>query len=181
MLGDSLTKHGQTWGNIDPEAEVLNHGVGGDTAGCVLRRLSRTTGLRPEWIFLLAGVNDLAQGFSPESVEEGHIKIWSAVASLSPESRLVVCSLLPMVESLFDWGPGTRLSNDLVRKANRLLGRAAENFRLDFLDLHPAFAEPDGSLRRDLTDDGVHLLGPAYPIWESLVRDFLSSKSSGGR
>ncbi|MDR1308335.1 MAG: GDSL family lipase, partial [Deltaproteobacteria bacterium] len=83
-------------------------------------------------------------------------------------AKLVVGSILPLNSlRLGVLGPG----NALVRKANSALATAAEAFRIEFLDHYWLMAGPDGELRQDLTDDGIHLLPRAYGIWLQALKD----------
>ena len=174
MLGDSLTEFNR-WDEVDPDAEVVNFGLSGDTTGGLIYRLNRVALAKPSLIFLQVGVNDLSQGRSPLDIVAGHRRIWEALASKIPGARLVVCSLAPLNESMFGWPAGT-LRNERVRETNALLAEAVRQAGLEYLDLYGPMAGPDGVLPERMTDDGVHLTAPAYEVWVAAIKDFLAPK-----
>ena len=63
---------------------------------------------------------------------------------------------------------------DIVSLNGFLQAEAAER-RYEFIDLRSTFSDDTGALRSDLSNDGVHLLGPGYKLWrdriEGLVND----------
>ena len=44
---------------------------------------------------------------------------------------------------------------------------------ITWINLYPLLADADGNLRADLTNDGLHLLGPAYLIWRDAVLPYV--------
>lgn len=66
-----------------------------------------------------------------------------------------------------------------VEALNREIERLARAHGAGFVDLYPRFLGPDGSLRRDLSNDELHLLGPGYAVWSEALRPFLSDTPDG--
>jgi lysophospholipase L1-like esterase len=175
MLGDSLTEFNR-WDDVDPDSEVVNFGLSGDTTGGLIYRLNRVALARPNLILLQVGINDLSQGRSPLEIVAGHERIWAALAAKVPGAALVVCSLAPLKEDKFGWSTGT-LRNDRVREANALLAEAARRASLEYLDLYGPLSGPDGALPDRMTDDGVHLTAPAYEVWTATVKAYLAGRA----
>ena len=67
FLGNSITD-GAEWTELFDNPNVINRGISGDITAGVLYRLDEVTRSKPEKIFLMIGVNDLARGVSPDSV-----------------------------------------------------------------------------------------------------------------
>ncbi|MDR3135562.1 MAG: GDSL-type esterase/lipase family protein, partial [Deltaproteobacteria bacterium] len=101
MLGDSQMAYFDGWGRLDPQAMVINLGRGGDNTHCVRSRVPEACVLKPRIIFLQAGINDLLQRATAGDLARRHQEIWRIVATLAPEARLVVCSLLPVNSKKF--------------------------------------------------------------------------------
>jgi lysophospholipase L1-like esterase len=172
MLGDSLTEFNR-WDGIDPEAEVINLGLSGDTVAAMPYRLGRVALAKPDLIILQAGINDLSQGRPPEEIVEGHGRLWVSIHCLLPKASLLVCSLAPLEEGKFGW-PTTTLSNSRVRQTNERLAQAAREAALQHLDLF----EPLSAAGRagELTQDGVHLTAPAYEVWMAVLKVWLADR-----
>ena len=60
-----------------------------------------------------------------------------------------------------------------VRDVNRLLRPIVEQAGATWIDIHSLFADADGNLRADLTNDGLHLLAPGYVIWRDALRPYV--------
>jgi lysophospholipase L1-like esterase len=174
MLGDSLTEY-NVWTSIDPEAEVINFGLSGDTTGGMKYRLGRVVLANPDLIILQAGINDLSQGREPSEIVEGHQTIWKSLSDKLPKLKILVCSLAPLNERMFGW-PTATLRNARVLRTNELLCEAAKKAGWDWLDLYGPLSDESGSLPERFTDDGVHLTAPAYEVWVETLRKWLADR-----
>jgi hypothetical protein len=47
-----------------------------------------------------------------------------------------------------------------------------------WIDLYPRFLAPDGSIRDDLSNDELHLLGPGYDLWRDAIAHHVAGPSS---
>jgi lysophospholipase L1-like esterase len=177
LLGDSLTE----WGDFSGlsgrgrpcgAAGPVNHGVAGDTTWGILARLHDTTLLKPSWVFLQAGINDLAQGSSPGELVSRLGRICSQIAADSPGTRVGLLNLLPLCPRMLGW-TGFSLNNPLIRRVNSDLRDAAAGGLAEFLDLYSAYADPMGDLPDKYTQDGLHLLPEAYGPWTGILLEAL--------
>ncbi len=160
MVGDSLSM----WFPKDklPSGKLwLNQGISGDTSTGVLRRLSAFSKTRPDVIYLMAGINDLRQGASDETILRNHRRIVRRLREDHPLTQIIVQSILP-----------TRLptvSNNRIRKINLSLGVIAKEEGANYLNIHNWFADSQGNLRQDLTTDGLHLSLNGYEVWQAAI------------
>ncbi|MBA4421065.1 MAG: platelet activating factor, partial [Anaerolinea sp.] len=46
----------------------------------------------------------------------------------------------------------------------------SEEMNCAFVNLHPFFTDGKGALRKELTNDHLHLLGEGYRIWAEEIR-----------
>ncbi len=162
FVGDSITA-GARWPEVFPGRPVRNRGINGDTTTGVLERLGPIVGGRPDTIFLMIGSNDLGLGRSVDETVDNIEEIVRRIRLESPRTRIVLQSVLPRERELAE--DVSRL-NDGIRSVAFRSGLA-------YVDLVRAFADESGQLRRELTNDGLHLLGPGYALWAELVRDLL--------
>jgi len=158
FLGDSLTD-GARWDELFPGIPVRNRGVPADTTADVLARLDQVTAGKPAQVFLMIGTNDLGQGASVAETAARYREILGRLRSESSATRVYVQSVLPR---------GAAFRAD-IESLNREIERAAHDLGAAWIDLYPDFLAPDGSIRDDLSNDELHLLGPGYALWRDRI------------
>jgi lysophospholipase L1-like esterase len=159
FLGDALTASGD-WAAWFPEHDVLQHGVAGDTTDMIVARLGDVVEARPDAIAYLAGTNDLAMRKSVEHIVRNIEYSLVAIRRDLPGVRMLLQSILPR----------GREFADLIQDANRHLRQFAPNVRAQYLDLWPSFAQEDGAIRPEFSDDRLHLNDRGYEAWVSELR-----------
>ena len=88
----------------------------------------------------------------------------------SPESKLYIQSLMPINN---DFGRYKNLKGKeaTVKQLNQRLKEIAQRNGAVYVDLWPALADKKtGKLRREFTNDGLHLLGKGYDAWADAIR-----------
>jgi lysophospholipase L1-like esterase len=161
LLGDSLTEAGP-WKEAFPDRQVVNAGVAGDTTDDVAARLDDVVAAAPSTVVLMAGTNESRRA-TVEQVVRGLEDILFRLHHELPDTRLIVCSVLPRERERADW----------IRDVNIHVRQFAPTVKAQFLDLWPAFAEEDGELRADLTPDRLHLNDAGYEAWAGELRPLL--------
>lgn len=172
MLGDSQT-HGCEWHDLFGICNVKNRGINGDTVDGIAERLSSVTSGHPRKIFLLCGVNDVSHDLSADSIATSLIDLVKRIRKESPKTQLYVESLLPINNSFGRY----RLLKDkeqVIRDINAKLAAEIPATGARFININPLFADENGNLREDLTNDGLHLLGPAYMIWRDALLPYIN-------
>jgi lysophospholipase L1-like esterase len=171
LLGDSLTEF-WNWRDLKAGAEIINHGLAGDTTMGLWGRVSAAAAQRPETIVLQVGVNDLGQGLKPEEILANHLRIWRDISGKAPQSRLIICTLMPIRQERLGWA-GFGLTNERIRMTNALIKDKAREMGLTLVDLYALAADEYGELPGNMTYDGVHLTAPAYQIWSMALKTVL--------
>lgn len=169
MLGDSHMAIGK-WESLSAKAEFINHGVSGEGFRNILERLDQTISLEPDIIFLEVGVNDLGDFRDPKDIVDGHKLIWKKIKLALPQTKIVVCSLLPMNELIY--GIDLTGINAKIRLTNKMLLDAAKIARIDFIDLYGPLADSDQQLRPEWTKDGLHLRTEGYDVWRAMLSPY---------
>lgn len=167
MLGNSLT-NGAEWHELFNNPKVVNRGITGDTAQGILDRLEAVTSGQPAKIFLLTGANDISHHLTADSIATAIAELVQAIRTRCPRTKIYVQSILPINNS-FGRYKNMIDKESVVTDVNALLQPKVEEMGVKWLNVNPLFADEDGNLRKDYTNDGLHLLGPAYLVW----RDFL--------
>ena len=172
MLGNSLT-NGAEWHELFNNPKVINRGITGDTAQGILDRLKPVTDGHPEKIFLLTGANDISHHLTPDSIATAIAELVEAIRQQTPETKIYVQSILPINNS-FGRYKNMIDKETVVTEVNALLQPKIEAMGVKWLNVNPLFADEEGNLRKDYTNDGLHLLGPAYLVWRDYLLPYIN-------
>lgn len=173
FLGDSLTDS-CNWAEMFQDWRIKNRGINGDTTEGVLARLDEVVSSKPAKVFLMIGVNDLAQGKAPADIINNIKLIVKKIKMASPTTRIYVQSILP-VNPAFTVFPNHVNKTQEIKEINLRLQRDAPRMGVEFINLFSSFATKDGYLHPEYTNDGLHLQGKGYFLWKSLIKDKLKS------
>lgn len=164
FLGDSITEGGE-WQEMLPTLMVINRGIGGDTTTGVLQRLEQVSKAAPARVFLLIGTNDLTHG--PDNRDTSYQQYREIVERLqreTPQTDIFLQSLLPRAVD----------KQEQVEAYNAVIAGIAAATGTTFVDLYPAFVDPDGSINDTYSNDELHLNGPGYKLWQARIQDYLN-------
>lgn len=173
MLGNSIT-NGCEWHELLDNPKVINRGISGDVISGVDTRLASVLKGRPAKIFLLIGVNDVSHHVGADSVLRDYRALVGRIRSESPGTQLYIQSCLPVNQ---DFRRYKTLDNEeqTIRDINARLPQLAAEYGAVYIDVYGLLADSEGKLRRELTNDGLHLLGPAYLIWAEALKPYLGT------
>lgn len=167
FLGNSLTEGGQ-WQELTNKKQVINRGISGDVTYGILARLDEVLESKPAKIFLLAGVNDMKRG-TPNTVIVANCKrIIGIVKSHSPKTKLYVQSLLPVNEAMLP-ASYVQVKNSKINDLNKSLEALCAETDVTYIDLHPVLSDERGSLKKELSIDGLHLRQASYILWANYL------------
>ena len=139
----------------------LNQGISGDTTAGVLARLDALAPTRPTVIHLMVGVNDLKTNVPEAQIMRNLERMVAQLQRRHPQTRLVLYSVLPTRRD--DISPGR------VRSLNNHMAYLAAQRNVAYRDLQGLFRDEVGSLRADLTNDGIHLNNQGYALWQQVM------------
>lgn len=175
FLGNSIT-NGCEWSELFADSRVKNRGISGDITMGVYDRLGPVLQGKPAKIFLLIGINDVARGFSVDSIVGNIGLIIDKIRKESPATRLYLQSLLPVTDHyhLFE---GHTSRGALVPQINERIKQLAEGNGITYIDLYARFVDPSTEkMNTSYTNDGLHLLGKGYVVWRDLVKPYIDEK-----
>lgn len=173
MLGNSLT-NGCEWHELLGLPNVKNRGITGDIVDGVANRLCSIINGKPAKIFLMIGVNDISHDLSADSIAEAYLALIDAIRTQLPQTRLYVQSCLPFNNS---FGKYSRLQGkeQVARDINALVSAQASQMGFTWINLYDVFADEEGRLKSNLTNDGLHLLAPGYLLWRDCLAPYLTT------
>lgn len=131
-----------------PEWTVLNRGVNGERSDQILNRFDRDVKpYQPRVVIVLAGVNDLYQGYNSSRVEKNLREIYER--SLKMGIQVMACTILPFDEA----GPDVTLH---IQEVNRWIQTYATEQHLGFCDTYSAVEDPARPGKLLGSPDGLH-------------------------
>jgi lysophospholipase L1-like esterase len=146
--GNVESQYAYWMARIHPEWKVLNRGINGERSDEILRRFGRDViSERPEYVIVLAGVNDIYQG-RPAGTVTSNLALMYRSASLSGV-RVVASTILP-------YNSMTRRQASAVREVNGWVRDTAGSGRLIFCDTNALVRDPRDPDRLSGTPDGLH-------------------------
>lgn len=168
FLGDSITDMAE-WAELVPNQSVVNRGISSDISFGVLARLDQIIDAKPQKVFLLIGINDLARSIPPEVIIKNIQAICEKLQANSPNTAIYLQSILP-TNPAYTQFKGHQNKEELILRTNLKLKELAQKNEVRFIDLHAAFVNNNGYLKDEFTHDGLHLSGDGYIHWVEILK-----------
>jgi acetyl esterase/lipase len=133
--------------------------------------------LRPRVVHIMAGTNDIAGNTGPTTLEDYQQHILAMIDLARANDIAVILAAIPPSRRLF-WR-GDLDPRPQIREWNEWLRGLAFSRGLTFVDYGVVLADPDGGMRAELGNDGVHPNRIGYarmrPLAERAVAEALES------
>jgi len=172
FLGNSITDMGE-WSEFFQNRKVKNRGISGDITLGVLARLDEVLASKPDKIFLMIGINDIA-GNNPDSIILWNYKqIIEQIQIKSTDTQLYVQSILP-TNSSFTQYHRHQGKTDHILFLNQKLKELSAQQNLTYIDAFAALADAGNQLKPEYTNDGLHLMAEGYKVWIDLLKPFVN-------
>lgn len=171
MLGNSLTD-GCEFNELLGNKHIKNRGIVGDIVQGLIDRIDPIIKGQPKKLFIMSGVNDISHGVSADSIARVTERLIVMVKQGSPRTKIYLQSLLPFNNDVREWK--LLVGRDhVVVEANALLEQVARRQGVTWINLYSLFADEQGRLRAELTNDGLHLMGKGYLIWRDAIKPYV--------
>ena len=171
FLGNSITDGGE-WSELFQNRHCKNRGISGDVCDGVLNRLATITKGQPAKVFLMIGINDLGRGGNPDTIAAKTRQIVRRIKAESPRTKIFIQSVLPVNDHYGMFEGHTARWKD-IPVTNALLKQIAEEENVTYIDLFSLFANAEGKMNLDYTNDGLHLIGKGYEVWCNAIKRYL--------
>jgi acyl-CoA thioesterase-1 len=154
-------------GPAEPTLELAaNLGVNGYTSADLLRReLPELDRLRPEFVTVLIGVNDVVQGVRTATYARNvELILDTLLGRLGPEGIVAVATPdYTVMPSGADYGDPRR-RHDAIVAVNVIMARLAGRRRIAYVDIFDLSLRA-ASDRALVAEDGLHPSGAQYGLW----------------
>jgi lysophospholipase L1-like esterase len=172
FVGDSIT---EGWGGAGKDVwakeyapgMALNIGIGGDTTQNVLWRLANgeVEGLKPKVVVLMIGTNNFGlHQDQPKDVIRGVTAVVASLREKLPGAHVLLLGIFPR-----DANPQAGIRAKIA-EVNTGIMKLDDGKAVHYLDISKAFTEADGSLKKEIMPDFLHLSGEGYQRWADAIR-----------
>jgi lysophospholipase L1-like esterase len=155
--GDKTSQFSYWMMQSHPDWQVLNRGVNGERTDQIAARFDRDVlGPRPRAVIIIAGVNDVYQGKSNESI----------TSTLDDMYRRAAAAKIPVVAgTIIPYNTATPAQNEAMREVNDWIAQQAGTDRnITFVDTRLAVARPDDINKLRASEDGLHPDAQGYRL-----------------
>lgn len=118
-------------------------------------------------IYLMLGINELGRG-TTSSFAKQYEDVLQKIRYLQPNAVIVIQSILhvtPEAEAKSSY-----IKNATINQRNQAIAALENGKDIFYLDVNAALDGPDGTLREDITSDGVHIKASSIGEWEKFLR-----------
>lgn len=175
FLGDSITERY----HIDEFYEgynIVNSGIGGnqtiDISSNMKERLYR---YNPSKVFLLIGTNDLNNYKKPDEVAKNIDKIIKQIKKNRPYAEIYVESIFPVNNKDFKERNAGH-DNKNIKKTNKLIISICKKNNVKYLDIYKHLIDNEGNLKKEYSEDGLHLTNLGYLKLTNLLLPYINEK-----
>ena len=172
FLGNSITDGGE-FSELLGMNNIKNRGITSDVISGVEQRLDQVLRGKPKKIFLLIGINDISHKLSAEQIASEYERLVDKIISGSPETTLYLQSIMP-INNDFKRYKNLFGTEDVIVKTNLLIEKIAVEKGVVFIDLTKFLSDDKtGKLKKEFTNDGLHLTGDGYKAWIEAIRCYI--------
>lgn len=170
LMGDSIT---DAWPKKTPDGffaknNIVGRGISGQVTSQMLARFRRDVlDLKPKYVAILAGTNDIAQNQGYIAVENVFGNIVSMVEIAKANGVIpIVCSVLPA--NKYPWRQEIKPA-PLVKKLNEMLKAYCEKNSVKYVDYYTPMADDKDGLPKKYANDGIHPTPEGYVVMEKIL------------
>lgn len=167
FLGNSITDIGE-WAEIWNSTKVKNRGISGDNTFGVLARLDEVISSKPQKVFIMIGINDIARDTPDSIIIANYKKIIYHIKTQTPATKIFVQSILPTNNQFTEFKRHQNKTGHIVI-VNTAMKSYCSNNNIVYIDLYSEFIDDENNLAKKYTNDGLHLNGFAYMKWKEIL------------
>ena len=174
FLGDSIT---EGWKSKRPGFFTpgrVGRGIGGQTTPqMVLRMMADVVHLKPRFVHIMAGTNDIAgnTGKMTRAQSYDNFRMMTQIARANGIG--VILASVPPADH-FPWRPGLDVVGP-IREINAWLQAHAKAERLTWVDYTRALGDANGAMKPGLAYDGVHPTEAGYDAMAAVIAPILKA------
>jgi lysophospholipase L1-like esterase len=175
FMGDSIT---EGWRDKRPgffKPGRICRGIGGQTTPqMVLRMMADVIALKPRYVHIMAGTNDIAGNTGKITIPQtcDNIRMMTELAQAN-KIQVLLASVPPAKG--FPWRPGLETVAP-IREINAWLRAYAKRAGATWIDYTDALGDADGAIKPGLASDGVHPTEAGYDAMAAVLEPMLKAR-----
>lgn len=174
IMGDSITDFwpNKTSSDFFNKNNIVGRGISGQVTSQMLVRFRRDVlDLKPKYVAILAGTNDIAQNQGYINAENivGNIISMVEIARAN-KIKPIVCSILPAAK--YPWRPEIQ-SVPMVQKINQMLKDYCKKHKVKYIDFYTPMADENNGLPKKYANDRIHPTSDGYAVMEKVLLENL--------
>lgn len=174
IMGDSITDFwpNRTSSDFFNKNNIVGRGISGQVTSQMLVRFRRDVlDLKPKYVAILAGTNDIAQNQGYISAENivGNIISMVEIARAN-KIKPIACSILPAAK--YPWRPEIQ-SVPMVQKINQMLKDYCKKHKVKYIDFYTPMVDENNGLPKKYANDGIHPTSDGYAVMEKVLLENL--------
>ena len=171
LMGNSITEHWQTYTPLffKENSFFINKGISGQTTVEMLSRFNEDViNQNPQAVYILAGINDIAQNSGYISIDDISTNIIKmGLLAQKNNIKVVICSVMPVTD--IAWNEKIKNANQKVIELNQKLISSSKKNNFIYLDYYSKMKDELNSL----TYDGLHPNEKGYIKMNEIIKKSL--------
>ena len=167
FIGDSIIAGWNSHSFFSTNSNFINRGINGQVTTQILHRFKQdVVSLRPKYVVILVGTNDIAENCGSISLEDIQNNFLSMLQIAEENSiKVALCSILPVSE--YYWNRKIK-PQEKINSLNLFLASLADNKKVYYIDFHSKM-KYDNTINPKYSDDGVHPNSVGYNFMTSIL------------
>lgn len=171
FFGDSLT-HRYDLKKYFEGLPIVNSGVDGYKTTDLLDHMDDMLyEYNPSKVFILIGTNDIQIDTSTKDIVNNIKKIVEGIEENREHAKIYIESLYPVQSDLIKDRP-----NSKIREINDKLKKYCQEKNITYIDLYSVLAEDNNDLKREYSDDGLHMNKKSYEVITKELKKYIEEK-----
>jgi len=146
-VGDADAFYGTWIMKREPEWTVLDYGISAQRSDEIRDRLNKALKPHPQYVIVLAGVNDICQWDDPQLTAQN-------LAGMYREIQLE--GAVPVAATILPFDTAAPKQTAQIRQLNAWIRETAKRLRIPIVDFNKAVVDPAQPDRLNGTPDGLH-------------------------
>lgn len=121
-------------------------------------------------VYVMLGINEL--GYNPNTTAKKYEAIVNGIHAKQPNATVIINSTLHVTKACNDITEGSKaiFTNARINSFNKLIAALADNVKVFYLDVNPAFDDANGCMTADYAaSDGIHIKAKYYLLWRDYI------------
>ena len=173
FYGDSRVAGGE-WEKAFPDRSISNLGIGGDIVEGTIQRLPLLDALDIKYCFLAIGGNDCWGSLSLSEFEHNYETLLQKLISMDITVYANTIAGVTPVNASIDSEQANALNKN-AKVANQIIKELCAKYDIVLIDMAQIMNNPDGTLKSELTFDGVHFNEQGNALWYAAIAPYIEA------